>query len=63
MLIRGAKVLLASMLDDGGVTPSAVTAADVRTIVEVFRRFAAIPADDAAPVEEDGDAVLAQFGT
>ena len=63
MLIRAAKAVLASMLDDSGVNPSAVTAADVRTTFEVFRRFAAIPADDAAPLEEDGDAVLAQFGT
>jgi hypothetical protein len=63
MLIREAGARLMSMLADGGVNPAAVTAADVFTIVEVYRRFAAIPADDAAPVEEDGDGVLAQFGT
>jgi hypothetical protein len=63
MLIREAEARLVSMLADGGVTPGAVTAADVRTIVEVYRRFAAIPADDAAPAGEDGDGVLAQFGT
>jgi len=63
MLIREAEARLVSMLADGGVTPGEVAAADVRTIVEVYRRFAAIPADDAAPAEEDGDGVLAQFGT
>ena len=62
MLIREAGARVMSMLADGGVTPAAVTAADVFTVVEVYRRFAAIPADDAAPVEEDGDGVLAQFG-
>jgi hypothetical protein len=63
MLIREAGARLVSMLADCGVTPGAVTAADVRTIVEVYRRFAAIPANDAAPAGEDGDGVLAQFGT
>ncbi len=50
------------MLADAGMSPGTVTAADVRTVVDVFRRFAAIPADDAVSVEEDGD-VLAQYGT
>ena len=63
MMIRDAGARLVSMLANRGVTPSAVTAADVRTIVEVYRPFAAIPADDAAPAGEDGDGVLAQFGT
>jgi hypothetical protein len=40
-----------------------VTTADVRTTVEVFRRFAALSVDETAPPEADGDAVLAQFGT
>jgi hypothetical protein len=63
MVIREAKARLVSMLADGGVTPGAVTAAEVRTIVEIYRRFTAIPADDAAPAEKDGDGILAQFGT
>jgi hypothetical protein len=63
VLNRQTKVLLESMLTDAGVNPSVVTAADVRTVVGVFRRFAAISIDDAAPPEEDGDGVLAQFGT
>jgi len=63
MLIREAGTRSVSMLADDGVTPGAVMAADVRTIVEIYRRFAAIPAGDAAPVEDDGDGVLAQFGT
>lgn len=63
MLIRESRTRLLSMLAEAGVTTGAVTAADVPAIVEVMRRFAAIPADDAAPVAEDGDAVLTQFGT
>src|SRR5688572_4519749 len=63
MVIGETRTLLASMLDDAGVNPSAVTAADVRTTVEVFRRFAALPVDEVAPPEEDGDGILAQFGT
>ena len=63
MLIREAKNRLVAMLHEAGVTSGAVTAADVRTIFEVYQHFAAIPVDDAASVEEDGDAVLAQFGT
>lgn len=63
MLIREAKTSLVAMLAEAGVSPGAVTAADVRTIVEAYRCFAAIPAEDAASIGEDGDAVLAQFGT
>ena len=63
MLIAEAETYLLAMLASAGVTPGAVTADDVREIVDVYRRFAAIRVADAAPVEEDGDAVLAQFGT
>lgn len=51
------------MLDAAGVSLSAVTTADVRLIVETFRRFVALPVEDVAPPSDDGDAVLAQFGT
>jgi hypothetical protein len=51
------------MLDDAGVRPGKAAAADVLTMVEVFLRFAAVPVDDAASPEDDGDGVLAQFGT
>jgi hypothetical protein len=51
------------MLDDAGVRPGAVSGADVPTTVEVFRRFAAVPVDDAASPGDDGDGVLAQFGS
>ena len=63
MAIRDTETMLASMLRDAGVNPVAVTAADVRTVVEVFRLFAALPVDGVAPPEDDGDGVLAQFGT
>jgi hypothetical protein len=63
MLIRETREIMVSMLNDAGVTLNMVTALDVRTTVEVLRRFAAIPVDGVAPAEEDGDGVLAQFGT
>jgi hypothetical protein len=63
VLIRATKAVLVSMLDDVGANRSAPTATDVRAVVETFRRFAALPAEDAAPPQEDGDGVLAQFGT
>jgi hypothetical protein len=63
MLIRTTKAVLASMLDDVGVSVRAITTADMRTTVGTFRQFAMLPAEDAAPPEEDGDAVLAEFGT
>ncbi|GIE24308.1 hypothetical protein Ahu01nite_074100 [Winogradskya humida] len=50
------------MLDDAGVDTFRVTAAAVRTTVEVFRVFAVLPVDGTAPSEEDGEGVLAQFG-
>ncbi|MCD4851416.1 hypothetical protein LN996_11395 [Arthrobacter sp. AK01] len=62
MLIRESKAQLEQML--------AVTGADARVgarnpgaVMNVFERFAAMPAYDCAPVDEDGDGVLAQFGT
>jgi hypothetical protein len=56
VLISETEHLLRSMLDRAAP-------ADVPTTVEVFRRFAAVPVDDAAPPDEDGDGVLAEFGT
>ncbi|WP_433219710.1 hypothetical protein ACQP00_15965 [Dactylosporangium sp. CS-047395] len=63
MMIRAAAEVLTAMLAEAGVGPGAVAAADVPTIVEVFRRFAGVPVEDAAPIEEDGDGVLAEYGT
>jgi hypothetical protein len=63
VLIRETKAVLASMLDDAGVNPNAAAAIDVRNAVDAFRRFAVLPVEDAKPLEEDGDGVLAQFGT
>ncbi|GGM55887.1 hypothetical protein GCM10011608_45920 [Micromonospora sonchi] len=63
MLISETRSLLTSMLDLAGVRPGEVSAADVRTIVEVFRRFATVAADDAVSPEKDGDGILAQTGT
>jgi hypothetical protein len=63
VLIRETKAVLASMLDDAGAGTSAVAPTDVRHAVETFRRFAALLVEDAKPQEDDGDGVLAQFGT
>ena len=63
MLIRDSRARLVEMLADGGVTLGAVTGDETPALVEVYRRFAAIPADDAAPAEQDGDGILAEFGT
>jgi hypothetical protein len=51
------------MLDDAAVDSNASAMTDVRHAVEAFRRFAALPVDDAKPPEDDGDGVVAQFGT
>ncbi|GAA0454962.1 hypothetical protein Aca07nite_68640 [Actinoplanes capillaceus] len=63
MLIRATKAVLASMLEEAGVGSRAIITANVRATVETFRQFAMLPTEDAAPLEEDGDAVLAEFGT
>jgi hypothetical protein len=63
MLIRDARARLTWMLADRGLTPGGTVGADPRAMIEVYRRFAAIPANDAAPADQDGDGTLAQFGT
>lgn len=51
------------MLDKAGTQSAAETETDVRYVVATFRRFAALSVEDALPPDEDGDGVLAQFGT
>jgi hypothetical protein len=51
------------MLDDAGIDVIAPATPDVKAAVATFRQCAALPVEDAAPPEEDGDGVLAQFGT
>lgn len=63
MLISEATSLLTSMLNDAGVRPGQAGGADVLATFEVFRRFAAVPVDNAASPDDDGDGVLAEFGT
>jgi hypothetical protein len=63
VLICASKAALASMLDDAGVDVTAPVKADVETAVATFRQFAALSVEDAAPHDEDGDGILAQFGT
>jgi hypothetical protein len=63
VLIRDSRTHLLSMLAKAGVVMGEVTSGDVRVLVDVVRRFATIPVDDGAPVEDDGDGMLAQFGS
>ena len=55
--------MLVSMLDDPRTAPIGATTIDVRHIVDTFQRFAALPVDNAQPLDQDGDGILAQFGT
>jgi hypothetical protein len=50
------------MLADAGVSRDSPTAEDVVRAWSVMRQFADTPVDTAAPVEEDGDGILAQYG-
>ncbi|XVV14871.1 hypothetical protein ACQP2X_11220 [Actinoplanes sp. CA-131856] len=63
MLISTARGILTSMLDDAGVRPGSASVGDVRTTLEVFRRFAEIPVEDAGQPDDDGDGIVAQYGT
>lgn len=60
--IQEAKQRLEDMLAE---PPEPVRDAEqpARGLLEAFERFAQIPVVDAAPADEDGDGVLAQFGT
>ena len=63
MRIGETRTRLLTMIAERGVTPESATAEDIRTVADTFRCFAAIPVAGAAPPEDDGDGVLAQFGT
>lgn len=63
MRINETTTCLLSMLADAGIAPGTVRAGRIGTVVAIFREFAAISVEDAAPAEDDGDGVLAQFGT
>ncbi len=54
---------LLSMLKAAGVDVDAPTASDVQATWEVMARFAAEPVEDCEPPEQDGDGILAQYGT
>src|SRR5436305_13167675 len=61
--IRTTPTVLMWMLKDAGVDPNEMTTITIRATIDAFRRFAALPVEDAARTEEDGDAFLAQYGT
>jgi hypothetical protein len=63
VLIRETRAVLETMLRDAGLNSAALATADVAATVEVFQRFASRPVEQTAPSDEDGDGVLAQFGT
>lgn len=63
MLIEDAVSALLASLADVGVTPGRITSDQFHAVVDVVNRFVLIPVTDTAPVDEDGDGVLAQHGT
>ncbi|NHA67649.1 hypothetical protein [Phycicoccus flavus] len=63
MLIEDSERVLSALLADAGVTPGPVDGAQVGTVVDVVRRFVLLPVEDAAASAEDGDGLLAQYGT
>lgn len=60
MRIAESERCLLEILNQRGDVP---TSRQAGTLLNVFMRFARIPTEDAAPAEEDGDGILAQFGT
>lgn len=54
---------LLALLAASGVNPGHVAASEVATVAAVYRQFASIIVTDVLPPDEDGDGVLAQFGT
>ena len=61
-LLREAGVRLDDPIEDYGVSLDHPTADDVQRTWEVLRRFAEEPVEDAAPREDGGDLLLAQYG-
>jgi hypothetical protein len=63
MLSDDALGRLRALLRDAGVNPDSPSADDVQRTWEVIRSFAAEPVEDAEPRDQDGDGILAQYGT
>lgn len=61
MRISDSETRLSAMLDD--VRWAKADRNPSRDVVDVFSRFARMPVTDAAPASEDGDGLLAEFGT
>jgi len=54
---------LRQLLREAGVDLDRPSSADVTLAWDVMRAFAREPASDALPADEDGDGILAQYGT
>jgi hypothetical protein len=63
MLIRETREALLRMLAREGRAPSATAVPSPEAFLGIFREFAAIAVEDAGSLDQDGDGVLAQFGT
>jgi hypothetical protein len=63
MLSDDAPARLRTLLRDAGINLDNPTASDVERTWEVMQDFAAEPVEDAEPREQDGDGILAQYGT
>ena len=54
---------LKALIAQAGVDTASLRAGDVDRVWDVMRRFAAEAVDDIAPLEEESDGILAQYGT
>jgi hypothetical protein len=63
MLSDQAEDRLRLLLREAGVAIERPTGADLRRTWQVMHQFAAESVEDTAPAEEDGDGILAQYGT
>lgn len=54
---------LKALIAEAGVDAANPQPADVDRVWDVMRRFAAEPVHDIAPLEEESDGILAQYGT
>lgn len=63
MRIAESSAVLTGLLADAGIRPGPVRSDQLPGLLEVLRRFAEVSCEDAAAPEEDGDGLLAQYGT
>ena len=63
MRIADSREVLLTMLAEAGITPGPIGSGQLPSLLDAMQRFAAVTCDDTAPPDEDGDGLLAQYGT